>query len=96
MIRMETISNVIEKHSKGKFPDFLSLDVEGLELEILSSIDLDNSKPIVICVETISYSESGKGVKDVQVAEFLADKGYMLYADTHVNSIFVDKDKWVR
>jgi len=96
MIRMDTISNVIEKHSNGKFPDFLSLDVEGLELEILSSIDYDKSKPVVICVETISYSESGKGVKDQSVAQFLADKGYMIYADTHVNTIFVENDKWVR
>jgi FkbM family methyltransferase len=90
------INNVILKYSNNICPDFLSIDVEGLDLIIIKSIDFNKHFPIVICVETISFSENGNGIKDCNFEQFLSEKGYILYADTNINSIFVRKDKWVR
>lgn len=95
-VEVDTINNVITNYCKGNFPDFLSLDVEGLDFEILKSIDYDKSVPTVMCVETISFSETGNGVKDKQIINFLESKGYMVYADTYINTIFVKKDRWIR
>ncbi len=95
-IRVETLPNLISLHSRGRCPDFLSLDVEGLELRILQSINYDSSFPIVICVETISFSETGQGTKNDAITKFLESKGYMVYADTYINTIFVSKDIWLR
>jgi FkbM family methyltransferase len=95
-INVEPISKVISDFKNGVFPDFLTLDAEGIDEIVLKSIDYDNNKPIVICTETISFSEKGKGVKNVEIIQFLESKGYMLYADTHINSIFVEKNRWIR
>lgn len=95
-VKVDTIQNIIWRFCKGAFPDFLSLDVEGLDFRILNSIKYEESSPTVICVETISYSETGKGIKDTSIIELLESKGYMGYADTYINTIFVKRNKWVR
>ncbi|GBO52280.1 glycosyltransferase [Pseudanabaena sp. lw0831] len=93
--KVDVIPNVIQNCCKGVFPDFLSLDVEGLDLKILQSINYEQSSPLIICVETISFSETGNGVKDIHIIQFLESKGYMVYADTYINTIFIKKDKWL-
>jgi FkbM family methyltransferase len=95
-IKVDTVQNIVNNYCGGVFPDYLSLDVEGMDAEILRSIDYENSSPIVICVETISYSTNGNGIKDYQLVEFLKSKGYMVFADTYINTILVKKDIWVR
>jgi len=95
-IKVDTLPNIIHKYCNGRFPDFLSLDVEGMDEIILKSINYDKNSPIVICVETISFSENGNGIKNRTIIEFLESKGYLVYADTYINTIFVKKDKWIR
>ena len=96
-IMIETIQNVIQKYCNGVFPDFLSIDAEGVDELILNSIDFESENcPIVICIETLSFSETGRGEKNKSIIQFLESKGYLLYADTNINSIFVLKSKWER
>jgi FkbM family methyltransferase len=95
-IYVNTISNVITNYAGGVFPDFLSLDVEGLDMEILESIDYSTSYPLVICVESISFSRRGNGEKNLKIVQFLENKGYMVFADTHVNTIFVHRSHWIK
>lgn len=90
-----TPNEIIRKYFQGS-PDFVSLDVEGLELEILEAFDLERTRPLVFCVETITYETDGSGVKLTNVIEFLTNAGYMVYADTSINTIFVDRKRWVR
>ncbi len=93
-VRVETIQSVLQEYWDGKSPDFLTVDAEGLDYEILESIDFEKIRPTVICIETISYSRTGKGIKNNQIISYLKKKGYLLYADTNINSIFVDKKTW--
>jgi hypothetical protein len=93
-IHVSTLKKVFEQYGSENFWDFMNLDVEGLELPILSSHDWSGPSPKVICCETISFSNSGKGIKDNKIINFLQQQGYLLYADTHVNSIFVKKELW--
>lgn len=93
-IQVFPLKEVLDKYSETKFPDFLSLDVEGLDMDILTSIDFTNNAPIVICVETISFSNTGIGEKDTAISRLLESNGYILYADTYINTIFVKRDKW--
>jgi FkbM family methyltransferase len=88
-INVITLDEIIERYAGGRFPDFLNIDAEGVDMDILGSIRFGKDEPKVICVETISYSKYGNGVKDNQMANFLAKHGYELYADTRINSIFV-------
>ncbi len=67
--------------------DFLSIDVEGHDLDVLATLDLTRHRPAVICVETVDFVT---GRKLPAVGEWLAPHGYGLWADTRINSLFVD------
>jgi FkbM family methyltransferase len=95
-VQVETISHVLDRHFDGTFPNFLSIDIEGEEERVLRDIDYERNGPIVICVETISFSNNGRGIKNKEVIDFLLSKGYIMYADTYINSIFVKRDRWER
>lgn len=69
-------SSVIEK----KEIDFLSLDTEGSELQILKTIDFDIFKIKVICVEN-NYNDS-------EIDNFLKSKGYVLHKSFRVDQIY--------
>mgnify|MGYP001614778118 CR=1 FL=1 len=93
-IKLSTIAEVISTYNNGIYPDLFSIDVEGLDDIILRSINYEVSCPLVICAETLSFSTTGNGVKSLELIEFLKGQGYLLYADTYINSIFVRADKW--
>lgn len=80
--------NDVIKENFPKSPDFLSIDVEGLDLAILKSLDFEKYRPLVICVETISFSISNTELKMDDLISYVQNKGYFVYADTHVNTIF--------
>ena len=87
-----TINEVMQTHRL--LPDFVSVDVEGNDLEILQSFDFKAHRPAVFCVETISFSLSNAGRKNVEIMAFLARQGYEVYADTYINTIFVDRQRF--
>lgn len=78
-----------------KAPDFVSLDTEGMDLQILRSIDFAEIHPTVFCIETITYSRTGEGKKLTDIDDIMIENGYMKYADTHINSIYVDRERWL-
>lgn len=66
----------------------LSIDVEGVDVEIIQSIDYEKWTPERMCVETIEYLGAKRG--DFQaLVSFLESKGYIVFADTYINTIFV-------
>ena len=84
--------NRLIKENFESYPDFLSIDIEGLDLEVLKSLDFEKYPIPVLCVETCTYSENHIRPKDYSIATFLESKNYMVYADTYVNTLFVNKD----
>lgn len=82
-----TINSLMEKYF-SPHPNLLSLDVEGLDLAILKTIDFKRFQPEVICVETLGYSENDKETKNRDIISYLESNGYFIYADTYINTIF--------
>ncbi len=95
-VKVKTVKNILEQYTKNKFPDLLTIDAEGIDEIVLKSIDFNKNFPIIICTETISFSNSGNGTKNIELIEFIKTNGYMLYADTYINSIFVRKEHWIK
>jgi len=93
-IKVDTIESVVNSYCNKLFPDLLTIDAEGRDKMILQSIDYNNNFPSIICLETLSYSQKGKEMKDRELIDYLIDKGYFLYADTYINSIFVREEIW--
>jgi FkbM family methyltransferase len=93
-IKLTTLDHVIEKYCNGHFPDFLSIDVEGLDFDILRSINFNKYWPKVICVEAAEYSSVGAGARRNDIINFLVSKDYYEYANTNLNAIMVKKEFW--
>lgn len=86
------VNVILEEHFKKAAPNLVSLDVEGLDLEILKNWDFKKFKPEVICVETLAYDEKQETYKLTDISEFMVTQNYEIYADTRVNTIYVRKD----
>ena len=94
-VPVDTIANIISKHHNNVFPDLLSLDAEGVDEIIVDSFSSLESKPKVICVETAEYAiHKIYPEKNTVLTEKILNAGYFIYADTYVNTIFIDKTAW--
>jgi FkbM family methyltransferase len=92
VIKVPLISiNSIIENNFSTYPDFLSIDIEGLDLNVLKSLNFERFPIPVICVETCTFSENHIRPKDNSIIEFLSTKGYDVYADTYINTILVNK-----
>jgi FkbM family methyltransferase len=90
-----TINDVMAQYLPH-LPYFISLDVEGLEVAILETFDFSRFRPQVFCVETITYTEDRTEQKMTRVIELMNSNNYITYADTYINTIFVDREAWLR
>jgi hypothetical protein len=84
---IRTLKSILDENN-AKNVDFLSIDAEGLDLEILKSVDFNGLRPKIICVETKSWSEGEQ--RRSPTTQFLEGNGYSIAASTPINSIFVD------
>jgi hypothetical protein len=78
-----------EKLPQNQHIDFMSVDVEGLDLEVLMSNDWDIFRPRLVLAETF-----GKTMEDLPsepVAKFMKSVGYVLFAKTVHTSFFLDE-----
>ena len=89
-----SVNDIITKYLGGNSPNFVSLDVEGMDLAIIRSFDFSKYRPEVFCIETLSYTENNTEEKQKDIIDYVESQGYFLYADTYINSIFVEKEKW--
>ena len=94
-VPLKSINSILEEYFHS-CPNFISVDVEGLDLAILQSMDFIRFRPDVICVETISFSTNNSERKQEDISAFMHSKGYITYADTHVNTIFCRSELFSR
>jgi len=96
-IEIETITiNDILAQYFNKAPLVLNIDIEGMEEEILSSLDYDKYTPAIIVVERIKYDTFlSMEKRDDQIADIMKGNGYFEYAFTGINSIFIN-EKWLK
>ena len=92
-LSLKDINEVISENFKES-PTIISLDVEGLDETILRKLDFEKHQPLLICVETVAFSLNGALIKKKSMLDFLISKGYFIYADTHVNTIFCSQKKY--
>ena len=73
-------------------PTILSIDLEGIEEKILEQIDYEKYSPWIIILENIPYTPLlPVDEREYHCVEFLKQHGYVEYAFTGINSIFVLK-----
>lgn len=69
--------------------DFLNVDVEGLDLEVLSSNDWDTYRPRVVAVEDLNFDLTSPRASDTFV--YMSNNGYVFLGYIGLTLIFLDK-----
>lgn len=72
-----TLATVIEDVLEGVAPDFLVIDVEGFELEVLAGLDLERHKPRWILVETNHKDDVGAVLVGYELVSQLSYHDYL-------------------
>ncbi|MEX0964233.1 MAG: FkbM family methyltransferase [Pseudohongiellaceae bacterium] len=81
LVRTMTFDDVMKNHPTVSHIDFLSIDVEGGELEVLQSIDFERFRFGLITIE----NNPGTGV----LRDYMTKQGYAIFLDLGVDLMFV-------
>lgn len=85
-----TIKEIFETYFEHA-PEILSIDLEGIETQILSEIDFETTRPLMIVLENIPYKPTLViDEKENKAADILERHEYIEYAFTGINSIYLD------
>jgi FkbM family methyltransferase len=92
-IRTTRLSDVLERHlPQGKSIDFMSIDVEGLDLDVLRSNNWVKFRPAVVLVE--DSEEALFGTNDnSKIRGYMLQQGYSFCCKTLLTTFFVDPNQ---
>lgn len=79
-VRITTLDSVLQAAGISRM-DFLSLDVEGHEIDVMCGLDFKKYKPSLILIED--------GVRDLTKHRFLKNRGYKLVRRTTLNNWYI-------
>lgn len=89
-VKVASINQLLERHCADGSLDILSIDIEGLDQEVINELDFSRFHPKAIIVEN-NYNISKKTFEKTSET-ILVKAGYRLFASTFVNSIFVREE----
>jgi hypothetical protein len=81
------LTEILEKHLDNRKIDFMSVDVEGYELEVLMGNNWKKYRPKVLIVETLHYNYA-------RIVNYLSRLDYLIVYNGDINSIFIDTRKF--
>lgn len=88
-VSVDTLSHILDQHAVNKAIDFLKIDVEGHERDVLLGLDFQRHRPKLILVEAVH--------PDTQAPQWhlweniLLDAGYVFAVFDGLNRFYVDK-----
>jgi hypothetical protein len=83
-----SINRIMTEYFPPGGPDFLSIDIESLDLAVLKTVDFTRFRPKVMCVETPVAQTLGM---EPDTTNFLASHGYEVRGMTIANTIYMDQ-----
>ncbi|MBI1392426.1 MAG: FkbM family methyltransferase [Alphaproteobacteria bacterium] len=78
-VPVTTLNRLIEDEKLDAI-DFLKIDVEGFEWDVLQGLDFDRVRPRAILAEFEDRKTANRGVTAARLAGFLIDHGYEVWA----------------
>ncbi len=95
-IKVTSLKEIISKYCKTRI-DFLSIDTEGLDYEVLQSNDWKRFRPTLVCVETADFNSKITGTKKSNkenlINAFMKNNGYEEVFSNGLNSLYKDLKK---
>lgn len=80
----DTLNNLLIKFNAPRYIDYMSLDTEGSELEILKGIDFDKYKFGIMNIEHNNVEP-----RRTDIRKFLENKGYKFYKEKDVDDFYI-------
>ncbi len=87
-VPLVNINRAVAEHLGGKAPDVLSIDIEGLDLAVLKTLDFTRYRPKMICAETLVATTLKH---NPETTPFLTSHGYEVRGMTFANTIYLDR-----
>ncbi|WHZ20893.1 MAG: hypothetical protein OJF47_000005 [Nitrospira sp.] len=92
VVPVQPLRQVFEQHlPKGQAIDFLSVDAEGFDLNVIRSNDWNTFRPSCLLVETLQSSLSSLATNTTH--QYVSGLGYDLFAKTVNTFIYLDRTK---
>jgi FkbM family methyltransferase len=92
-VQVQPLLQVLDSHlNSNQKIDFMSIDVEGLDLDVLKSNDWSKYRPKFVLAEILGSSLHE--IEQSEIGQFMRDQNYMLYAKS-MNTVFF-KDSLVQ
>lgn len=89
LITISPLSAILKKYLKpNQSVDFLTIDVEGLDLQVLKSNDWSLYRPKLILVECLQTKTGNTSFQNDEIIEYLISLDYMPIASTINTSFF--------
>ncbi len=89
-IKTRKLDDIFKEHDYFNI-DFMNIDIEGHEFEVLKSLNLKKFKIKVICVEILDYDKFASKRKKM-LTNYLKRNNYKLVEKSKINYIFKKKD----
>ena len=89
-IKTKTLRDILSSYNTPRIIDYVSLDIEGMELKALYGFPFEKHQILAMTVEHNLYT--GKSIYKEQIKDFLLTKGYIIYKENieHEGSAFED------
>jgi FkbM family methyltransferase len=85
-VNIDTLKNVINTYAHKSDIDFIKIDVEGFELEVIKGNDWSKSRPKVLCIEA---NHAGKAWKAI-----LTKNNFKLFINDGLNEYYIAGEHW--
>ncbi len=87
-VACDTLANIFDRCLNGKQIDFMGIDTEGFDLEVLKSNNWAKYLPRLICIE-VEHAHHAEGkTHDDEMHIFLTKKNYQRVFDNGINLIY--------
>jgi len=83
------LAGVLKKYAKREIIDFMSIDVEGFEMEVLKSNDWKIYRPNIICIELETPNEKNTE-QSTAIRRYLEKNKYQWVMDNSANAFYED------
>ena len=92
-IKTTTLNSILIKNNI-KTVDFMNIDIEGNELDVLKTLNFKKIDIKVICIEIVNYNDYSKSIQisKNEIFKILKKNNYHLNFKTFVNYVFIKND----
>jgi FkbM family methyltransferase len=87
-IKTQTLTKILEENHFPTQFELLSIDVEGVDFEVLKGLDLKIYQPEIICIENWNSKNGVSAILNSEIHQYLNNQSYELVAFSGLSTIY--------